>query len=163
MSQSKLYSPHNRFYFDISVPIAAISILAFGILLILVPLIVNDSIYKFALTIAIVLPILGILWLGFARGTYITVEKKNGKIYGTLFFIRAHTTDISNVVSVRDRGTFGGLMTEVYMTYRNTDGTTADRTIATKQSFKKSDFRKLLEAIRSANPHVEISPSLLRA
>jgi hypothetical protein len=52
-------------------------------------------------------------------------------------------------------------MAEVYMKYLKKDGTIAERGLVSKQGIKKSEFKNLLDAIRSANPNIKIDPDLL--
>jgi hypothetical protein len=112
----------------------------------------------FSLLAGIVVLVAG--WLGFARGTYVTIDE-NKDLYGTLFFFRGKVTSLSDVVSIHQRHTFGGLMAEVYMKYLKKDGTIAERGLVSKQGIKKSEFKNLLDAIRSANPNIKIDPDLL--
>ena len=101
------------------------------------------------------------LWLGFTRGTFIIIDGKN--LYGTLFFVRGNVTALSDVLSIHQRQTFGGLMAEVYMKYRKEDGSIAERGLVSRQGIRKSDFRKLLEAVRSVNPDIKIDQDLIAA
>jgi hypothetical protein len=82
-------------------------------------------------------------------------------VSGTLFFFRGNVTALSDVLSIHQRQTFGGLMAEVYMKYRKKDGTIAERGLVSRQGIKKSDFRKLLEAVLSVNPDIKIDQDLI--
>ena len=99
-----------------------------------------------------------LLWLGFTRGTYITLD--GTKVYGKLFFFRGNVTALADIVSIHKRHSFGGLLAEVYMKYRKNDGTLAERGLVSKQGIKKSELKNLLEAIRSANRNIKIDPDL---
>jgi hypothetical protein len=137
-----------------------IVVFALGFLLMSVPLITSGAFLKFAISWAVVGGLLVLVWFGFARGTYVTIDEKKD-LYGTLFFFRGKVTSLSDVCSIHQRHTFGGLMAEVYMRYRKKDGTIAERGLVSKQGIKKSEFKNLLDAIRSANPKIKIDPDLL--
>ena len=53
-------------------------------------------------------------------------------------------------------------MVEVYMRYRTKDGRLAERGLVSRQGIKKSEFQRLLDAIRSANRNIKIDPDLLK-
>jgi hypothetical protein len=149
-----------RYRADQQIATAMIIPFAFGFLLMSVPLMTSGAFLKFAISWATVGGLLVLLWLGFAHGTYVTIDE-NKNLYGTLCFFRGRVTFLSDVVSIHQRHTFGGLMAEVYMKYRKKDGTIAERGIISKQGIKNSEFKNLLDAIRSANPNIKIEPDLL--
>ena len=124
------------------------------------PLILAGPTQMTTLIIICVTVFLSLLWIGFARGSYITIEG-NKRLFGTVAFIRSRTSDPSNIISIRARATFGGLMTEVYMMYRNPDGTVTDRTLVSKNSLRKDDLPRLLRSIATANPTIDIDRTLL--
>ena len=148
-----------RFRTDSQAVVAIIAVFAVGFLLMSVPLLTSGALLKFITSGAIVAGLLALVWLGFARGTYITVDGTN--LYGTLFFLQGNVTALSDVVSIHQRHTFGGLMAEVYMKYRKKDGAIGERGLVSKQGIKKDELRKLLEAIRSANQSIKIDQDLL--
>jgi hypothetical protein len=150
----------NRFRTDAQVATTLATVLALGFVLMSVPLIISGAFLSFAISWAVVGGLIGGVWLGFARGTYVTIDD-NGNLYGTLFFFRGKVTPLSDIISIHQRHTFGGLMAEVYMKYRKKDGAIAERGLISKQGLKGREFRKLLEAIRLANPHIKIDPDLL--
>jgi hypothetical protein len=145
---------------DTSVANAVIGVFAFGFFLMSVPLIIDGSVVKLAVLLGILTGVLGPIWVGFARGTYITVA--NGKVCGNLFFAPGKKTPIADVVEIKQRTIFGGLMAEVYMTYRAKSGTLLERGLVSKQGLKKSELKNLLELIRSTNPSIDIAPELLK-
>jgi ribosomal protein S8 len=52
-------------------------------------------------------------------------------------------------------------MAEVYLKYKNKDGTVAERGLVSKQGIKKSELEQLLNAIRQANPNIKIERDLI--
>jgi hypothetical protein len=149
-----------RFHLDMSVANAAIGVFIFGFLLMSIPLVTAGSYSKLVVSLGALFVILGLVWTGLARGTHVTVA--DGKICGKVFFIRGKITVIADIVEIKQRKTFGGLMAEVYMTYRTKSGTLLERGLIGKQGLKKSDLKNLLAVIRSANPAIEIDPELLK-
>jgi hypothetical protein len=148
-----------RFHVDSQAVIAIIAVFAVGFLLMSVPLLTSGALVKFVTSGAIIVGLLAIVWLGFTRGTYITID--GTRVYGTLFFFRGKVTQLSDVVSLHQRHTFGGLMAEVYMKYRKADGTIAERGLVSKQGIRKREFKNLLGAIRLVNQNIKIDPDLL--
>lgn len=148
-----------RFSFDLKVVNTMVGGLAVGFALMSVPLFIEGSlirIMKYDLPIAV---LLGMLWFATSRGTYITVE--DGKVYGTVLFIKGKVISLSNVESLATRGTFGGLMRYIRMKCRE-NGKIVERGLITEGVLTKNDFRKLIEAIRSANPNIDIPEELLK-
>jgi hypothetical protein len=103
--------------------------------------------------------LIALFWLSFTRGVYITVDGKS--VYGTVFWIRGKVTRIGDIVSIHRNPTFAGLMAEVVMKVRRKDGAIVERGLTNKPGVAESDFKKLLEAIRSINPHIEIDQDVL--
>ena len=52
-------------------------------------------------------------------------------------------------------------MSDAFLKYRKKDGTVGNKGIVSKQSMQKGEFRKLMLAIRSANPKNKIDPNLV--
>jgi len=100
-----------------------------------------------------------LFWLGFTRGSYITIDGQN--VYGKVFLIRGKTTQIPDIISIRRNPTFAGLMSEVVMGVRKKDGTITERGLINKPGLTESDFKKLLVVIRSINPNIKIDQDLL--
>jgi hypothetical protein len=148
-----------RFNFDRASANAIVGMLAPGSLMIAVAFLGFESTERLLISLMVGIAGLAVLWLGFTRGTYITIDEN--KLYGRLFFLRGNVTALSDVISIHQRHTFGGLMAEVYMKYRRKDGTIAERGLVSKQGIKNSEFKNLLEVIRSANPNIRIDPDLL--
>jgi hypothetical protein len=130
-----------------------------GFLMMAVAFLGFESTERLLISLMIGIGAIAVLWLGFTRGTYITIEEKN--LYGRLFFLRGNVTALSHVVSLHQRHTFGGLMAEMYMRYRTKDDRLAERGLVSKQGIKKSEFQRLLDAICLANPNIKIDPDLL--
>jgi len=150
-----------RFYLDARGASLFVGMMLLCALLLLVPMILSGTFNKLAVYFIPMLLILGTVWLAWARGTYVTVDGDNKQLYGTLGFLRARTTPLPDIVSINARKIFMGGMTEIYMKYRKKDGSLGERGLVNKESLRKSDFTKLLETIRSANPSIEIAKELL--
>ena len=149
-----------RFNFDRSAANVLIGLLTPGFLMMALAFIGFDSVPKLGLAFAAGIGVLALLWVGFARGTYVEIDAKNN-LYRTSGFFMRKAIPLSSIVSLNTRGTFAGLMTEISLTYRDKDGTL--RTIGTmnKQSLKKSEMRKFLTTLRSASPNITIPQELL--
>ena len=145
---------------DIKAVYATIGGFAFSAFLMFVPLILSASFAKLAIGTAIVIILLTVLWFGFTRGSYTTVDENNN-LYGTVFFIRCRMTPLSDVISLGTRGTFMGAMTTINFTFRNKKGVLETRSVATKEVLEKKDLQKLIEAIHSANPNINIPKELI--
>lgn len=143
-----------QFRLDTSIANTTIGVFTVGFLLMCVPLVTSGSFYKLATSALIFSSSLILIWIGFARGSFITIDEKN--IYGTLFFIRGKVTPIADIVSVHSRSTFGGLAMEIYMKVRDEDGKIFERGLAGKPGLRQSELKKLLEAIRKENPITDI-------
>lgn len=149
-----------RFHIDSTGVSVAIVLLTPGFLMMAVGFIGFNSGVKLIVALAVGTGVLIALWFALARGTHVTIDE-NKNLYGTLFFFRGRTTPLSDAVAISAQKAFMGAMTEVYITYRKKDGTLATRTIVSKEGLKKSDFKKLLQTIRSANPNIDIPKELL--
>jgi hypothetical protein len=147
-----------RFNFGVKGMITMIAGLLIGSLLMLVPIILSGSVAQLLKYLIPVLIALAILWLAFTRGSYITIDEKN--VSGRFLFVQGKITPLSEVTSIRARRTFLGLITEVFMTRRKNDGTLVEVGLVSKESLSAADFRRLLEAIRSVNPNIDIEPAL---
>ena len=112
------------------------------------------------LFLAVTGALLLLFWIGFLRGSYITVDDKN--VFGRVFFIRGRTTSIADIVSIHRRGTFGGAMAELYMMVRGKNGMVTERGLVGKPGLTESDLKKLLDIIRSKNPMIEIGQDVFR-
>jgi hypothetical protein len=162
-----MHSPHTfqygnmrpRFDFDRSAANVLIGLLTPGFLMMALAFIGFDSVPKLGLAFVAGIGVLALLWVGFARGTYVEIDAKNN-LYRTSGFFMKKAIPLSSIVSLNTRGTFAGLMTEISLTYRDKDGTL--RTIGTmnKQSLKKSEMQKFLTTLLSANPNVSIPQEL---
>ena len=146
---------------DKSVVYAAIGSFAFGALLMLVPLIVDASFGKLAVSIVIIGILLMGLWSGLTRGSYITIDENNN-LYGTVLFMRGRTTQLSEVTALATRGQFMGGMTGVTLTFRDKDSALKTRGVVSKSALKREDLKKLIEAIRAANPNIKIPEEVLK-
>jgi hypothetical protein len=149
-----------RYNFDSTGATVTVAILTPGFLMMALGFIGTSPVSRLILALAVGLVVLIALWIGLVRGTSVTVDE-NKNVCGRVFFIRGKVTPLSDVLSIKARKTFAGLMTEVYMTYRKNDGTVVDRGLVSKETLRKEDFTKLLEAISAANPNIEISRRLL--
>ena len=151
-----------RFYFNRTGVTFTTAILTPGFLMIATAFIGFDSIGKLILSLAVGVGVLVVMWLGFARGTYVTIDESNN-LYGTLFFFfRGRTIPLKDATTMTTRETFAGGVTVLYLTFRKKDGTEETRSFAAKQAFKKKDLKSLLEAIHSANPNIDTAqPSTL--
>jgi len=109
--------------------------------------------------LGVVCPLLAILWFALARGTYILVEAE--KLTISRAFLKSKATQLSDVVSIEKRPTFGGLFTEVYMKVRNKDGTFRNQGLINKPGLKREEYKRLFDIIRSANPNVSVDQSIL--
>jgi hypothetical protein len=150
----------HKFHWDVGGVNTLVCGLSIALLLMFVPLITSGAFVRLAVAIGIAGGLLAIMWFGFARGTYVTIDD-NENLYGTLFFVRGKVTPLSEVVSLNARQTFMGAVTEVYVSYRKKDGSFGERGVVSKESLKKEDFKKLLETIHAANPNIEFADDLL--
>jgi hypothetical protein len=148
-----------RFHFDVKGIITMIGGLLIGSLLMLVPIILSGSIAQLLTYLIPVLSALAMLWFAFTRGSYVTIDEKH--VRGRFLFFPGKVTPLSEVTSIRARSTFLGLITEVFMTRHECDGTLVEVGLVSKESLSAGDFRRLLETIRAANPNIDIDPSLL--
>jgi hypothetical protein len=147
-----------KFSLDTAVANALACVMGAGALLMILPTLINGFPGQFATHLGSAIIPIAILWFGFARGSYVTIEG-NVKLYGT-FFIRGSVTHLSDVISIGQRYRFG-TMSEIFLKYRKKDGSVGDKGIVSKQSMKRRDFRRLINTIQTANPKIEIDPGLL--
>ena len=148
-----------RFYFDPTLVKGIPIILGIGLLLMVAGgLLVTGPSIRHVVFLAVSGGLLLLFWLGFSRGSYITIDGQN--VYGKVFFIRGKTTQIPDIVSIHRNPTFAGLMSEVIMRVRKKDGTITERGLVNKPGLTESDFKKLFETIRSINKSIEIDPNL---
>jgi hypothetical protein len=149
-----------RFNLDRSAANTLIGLLTPGFLMMAVAFIGFETVSRIILALIVGIGILALMWFGFARGTYAEIDTDNNA-YRTAGFFMQKTVPLSAIVSLNTRRTFAGLMTEISLTYRDTNGTM--RTIGTmnKQSLKKREMRKFVDTLRSANPDIAIPQELL--
>ena len=100
------------------------------------------------------------IWVGFVCGSYTTIDTEKKVVYGTIFFIKAKVVSLSDIISIKSRGAFAGLMTRVYMIYYDKNGNIKNGGLLTKESLTKEDFKKFIDTIKSINPSIEINPSI---
>ena len=78
---------HTRFHFDRTAISTLLAGLLVGFLLMFVPVITSGSLTTIAAYLVPTIVGLGVLWFGFVRGSYITIDSED-RVYGTLFFAR---------------------------------------------------------------------------
>jgi len=100
-----------------------------------------------------------LLWVGLAQGTYISIDK-NANLSNTVFFLQERPIPLSKLVSIDVRKDFGGLLTFVSKTYHDKNNNLVTRGLAAKETVRKEDFKKLIEALSSVNPRIEIPKEL---
>jgi len=150
-----------RFYFDPTLVKGIPIILGIGLLLMVAGgLLVTGPSIRHVVFLAVSGGPLFLFWLGFSRGSYITLDGQN--VYGTVLFIRGRLTQISDIVFIRRNPTFAGLMSEVIMGVRKKDGAITERGLANKHGLTEGDFKKLIETIHSINPNIKIDQDLFR-
>src|SRR3989338_3122738 len=85
-----------RFYFDPTLVKGIPIILGIGLLLMVAGgLLVTGPSIRHVVFLAVSGGLLLLFWLGFSRGSYITIDGQN--VYGTVLFIRGRLTKISDI------------------------------------------------------------------
>ncbi len=133
---------------------------AVGLLLIASPAIFNGVWHKVIVFFGVALPLLIIFWVGAIYGLYITI--KNKSVRGTVFFIPSRVSEIKDIVSLKKRATFGGLINEIYMLYKKPDGTISDRGLTSIEMLKPNDLNELIETIKTINPSIDIPADITK-
>ena len=149
-----------RYYFDSQGATFAIGLLFLGFLLMFTPLILSGALLKILIGAVLVIVCLAAFWFALARGTYVTIDRSKGLVYGTVFFFKAKVIPIADIVSITSRKGLLGALTDIYLSYRKADGTLTSRTIITKEALKRGEFTRFLDALASANPRIDIPKEL---
>jgi hypothetical protein len=102
---------------------------------------------------------LAAIWLGFARGTYVLIDRDNN-MYRTSGFFLSKTVPLSDIVELSTSATFAGLMTEIKLTYRDKDGHLRIINTMNVQSFKTREFKNYLNTLHLVNPNIAIPREL---
>lgn len=147
------------FYATPDLAYTSILCLGFGILLMSVPLLLDGSLIKILTNLVPIIGILLLLGFGLSRGTYITINEK--ELRGRVLFISGKKMLLSNIISIKKQGSFGGLITQIFIMYKNQDDSVSDRSLISKEMLKKEDLIDLIETIYTANPNIIIEEDLL--
>lgn len=150
-----------RFNFDSTGATVAIAILTPGALMTAIGLLGFKSGYELAMSLIVGISVLFILWFGFAKGTYVSIDE-NGVLSSTLFFFTRVFIPLKQAVELRTRDTFMGGVTELHLLLREENGLIKDKVFGSRQAFKKKDFKQLIETISLANPAIKISSDLFK-
>ena len=94
------------------------------------------------------------------KGTYITITDK--EVQGRVLFIPGKKSELATVKALKTRGSFGGVITQIYLVYEDTKAgkKLPDRGLTSKDMLPKKDLQELLRTIHQTNPHIEIPEEL---
>ena len=76
-----------------------------------------------------------LVYVSYGKGTYIAVDAAKKLVQGKAFFIFGHSTNINDIIKIDIRSTFGGVMTEVFMTCQKNNGLSFERGLTTVQMY----------------------------
>jgi hypothetical protein len=100
-------------------------------------------------------------WHASRRGTYIAVDQRTRRIFGSNLFIRSRDIPIDAITGISTRQIFAGLATETEVTYRKSNGRQKTVGYGTTNFLDHVCLRRILDAIVAMNPKLRIPPELI--
>jgi hypothetical protein len=101
-----------------------------------------------------------LVWIGSRHGTFIAVDPDTKTLRASNFFIRTRPIPIDSITRIGTRGMFVGAVTEIEITYRESDGRRKTVGYGTKSFLDRKDLKRVFDALVAINPSLRVPNEL---
>ncbi len=138
------------------------SIVALSIfpLIMLIVSITDGDFLRVLPVVASIFAALGLFWYASQKGTFIAVDLDNKTLRASNWFIKTNSIPVNTITHIGTRGMFAGTATEIEITYIKSDGKKRTIGYGTKNFLNPPDLQKILKALVTINPELEMPSEL---
>ena len=118
--------------------------------------------YTSALTVAAIgYSAISLVWIASRHGTFIAVDPDAKTLRASNFFMRTRPIPIDSITRIGTRGMFVGAVTEIEITYRESDGRRKTVGYGTKNFLDRKDLKRVFDALVTINPSLRVPNELV--